>query len=187
MDMFLSRSPGFPTIFCFGNDIKNMPENKTVVCHDQYGKLYKVDAARLTFRPSVYGILIEKNKILLSKQWDGYDFPGGGAELHETIKDTLKREFWEETGFKIKPVKIMYAGTSFYYSVDRKQYWNCQLFYFIVKKISGKLSKEGFDEYEKNYADLAQWIDIKNISHVKFYNSLGGPGSRKLIKQTLKA
>ena len=52
---------------------------KKVVCHDINGKLYKLNANRLTFRPSIYGILIKKNKVLLSKQWDGYDFPGGGA------------------------------------------------------------------------------------------------------------
>lgn len=158
---------------------------KTVICHDIYGKLYKVDAKKLVFRPSIYGILIEKNKVLLSRQWDGYDFPGGGAELHETIEDTLKREFWEETGFKIKPIKIIQVGSSFFYALSRKKYWNCQLFYFSVKKISGKLSKANFDEYEKKYANLAKWIDIKNLGRLKFYNKLGRQGSIKIIKQAL--
>lgn len=165
-----------------------MAENKKVICHDRNGKLYKVDAKKLTFRPSIYGILIEKNKIILSKQWDGYDFPGGGAELHETVEDTLKREFWEETGFKVKPIKLIYAGTSFFYSVERKKYWNCQVYYFLVKKIGGKLSKANFDEHEKIYANMAEWIDIdiKNLNQLKFYNSLGNQGSIKLIKQAIK-
>lgn len=163
-----------------------MPKNKTVICHDMHGKLYRVDAKKLTFRPSVYGILIEKNKILLSKQYDGYDFPGGGAELHETVEDTLKREFWEETGFKVKPIKLIYAGTSFFYSAVRKKYWNCPVFYFLVKKISGKLSKANFDEQEKIYADLTEWIELKEINKLKFYNSRGNKGSVKIIKQALK-
>ena len=163
-----------------------MPKTKTVICHDQFGKLYKVDAKKLTFRPSIYGILIEKNKILLSKQWDGYDFPGGGAELHETVEDTLKKEFWEETGFKVRPIKLIYAGTSFYYSLVRKKYWNCQMFYFLVKKIGGKLSKENFDENEKNYADMAEWIDIKQTVRIKFYNTFGNKNSIKLIKSVIK-
>ncbi len=163
-----------------------MPSKKTVVCHDINNKLYKVDSKKLTFRPSIYGILIEKNKILLSKQWDGYDFPGGGAELHETVEDTLIREFCEETGLKVKPGKIIYCGSSLYYSLNRKQYWNCQLMYFWVKKIGGKLSKENFDDKEKEYADLAEWIDIKKIGKIKFYNSLGNSGSVKIIKEALK-
>ena len=163
----------------------DMPKNKTVICHDINGKLYKVDAKKLTFRPSVYGILIEKNKILLSKQYDGYDFPGGGAELYETVEDTVKREFWEETGFKVKPIKLIHAGTSFHYSIVRKKYWNCQMFYFLVKKIGGKLTKVNFDKYEKTYADLAEWIDIKRIKQIKFLNTFGNKNSIKLIKKAL--
>lgn len=167
-----------------------MTSGKTVICHDINGKLYKVDAKKLVFRPSIYGILIEKNKVLLSKQRDGYDFPGGGAELHETITDTLKREFWEETGFKVKPVKIIYVGSSFFYPLSRnsdknKTYWNCQLFYFSVKKISGKLSKANFDGYEKKYADLAEWINIRQLGRLKFYNQLGNQDSIKIIKDAL--
>jgi hypothetical protein len=37
--------------------------------------------------------LIENNKILLSKQFDGYDFPGGGVNLDETLEETCAREF----------------------------------------------------------------------------------------------
>jgi len=159
---------------------------KIVVCHDINNKLYKVGANQLTFRPSIYGILIEKNKVLLSKQWDGYDFPGGGAELHETIDDTLKREFWEETGFKIKRGKIIYVGSSFWYAKTRKQFWNCQLFYFSVKKTGGKLSTANFDEYEKIYTAMAEWIDIKKLDKIKFYNSLGNKNSIKIIKESLK-
>lgn len=168
-----------------------MTNTKQVSCHDINGKLYKVDAKKLIFRPSIYGILIERNKVLLSKQWDGYDFPGGGAEIYETIDDTLTREFWEETGFKVKPVKIIHVNSSFFYPLSRnsgknKTYWNCQLFYVSVKKISGKLSKANFDQYEKEYADLAEWIDIKKLNRLKFYNKLGRQGSIKIIKQALK-
>lgn len=163
-----------------------MASNKKVICHDINGKLYKVNAKKLTFRPSIYGILIEKNKILLSKQWNGYDFPGGGAELHETIDDTLKREFWEETGFKVKPGNIIYVGSSLYYSIAKKQYWNCQLFYFLVKRIGGKLSKANFDKFEKKYTDMAEWIEIKKLGRIKFYNSLGNKNSIKIIKQAIK-
>jgi 8-oxo-dGTP pyrophosphatase MutT (NUDIX family) len=159
---------------------------KQVVCHDMAGRLYKVDSKKLIFRPSIYGILIEKNKILLSKQFDGYDFPGGGAYIHETIEETLKREFWEETGFIVKSKKVIYAGTSLWYSTIRKKYWNCQLIYFSVKKIGGKLSKENLDDEEKKYADLAEWINIKNLNKIKFYNTLGNKGSIKLIKEAVK-
>lgn len=163
-----------------------MLKTKTVICHDRNGKLYKVDAKKLTFRPSIYGILIEKNKVLLSKQWDGYDFPGGGAMPYETIEQTLIREFWEETGLRVKQNKIIYVGSSFFYLILEKKSWNCPLFYFLVKKVGGKLSKANFDEHEKEYTDMAEWIDVTKLNQLKFYNSLGSQGSRKLIRQALK-
>ena len=163
-----------------------MTNKKMVVCRDMDGKLYKISSEKLTFRPSIYGILFSGDKILLSKQFDGYDFPGGGAYLHETIEQTLKREFWEETGFKVKPLKIIQVGSSLWYSTIRKKYWNCQLMYFLVRKVSGKLSKENFDEKEKTYTDLAEWLDIKKLNKIKFYNTLGNQGSVKIIKDAFK-
>lgn len=51
----------------------------------------------------VYGILIKNNKILLIKKARGphkgkWDLPGGSIEFGEEPYETLKREFYEETG-----------------------------------------------------------------------------------------
>jgi 8-oxo-dGTP pyrophosphatase MutT (NUDIX family) len=72
--------------------------NKKIICKDIKGNEYAVPVEQLSFRPSVYGIIIQEGKILLSKQWDGYDFPGGGIKLGETIEQALLREVKEETG-----------------------------------------------------------------------------------------
>lgn len=71
---------------------------KKIICHDINGGLNEVGEDQLRFRPSAYGILIDGDKILLTRQYDGYEFPGGGIELGETIQDAVKREFFEETG-----------------------------------------------------------------------------------------
>jgi len=33
---------------------------------------------------------------------------------------------------------------------------------------------------------MAEWIDVTKLNQLKFYNSLGNRGSKKLIKQALK-
>ena len=151
-------------------------QNKTIVCHDIEGNQKKIDSSKFIFRPSVYGILIENNKILLSKQWDGYDFPGGGIKIHETIEQALKREFIEETGIEVELIKPIACETSFFHPSHSKKhkdkYWNCPLIYFLVKKIGGEISKDNLSKEELNYVDMPEWININKIDNIKFYNSI---------------
>ena len=44
-------------------------------------------------------------------------------------------------------------------------------------------SKDKFDEDEKKYADLAQWIEVRDVGKLKFYNSVDSP---KLIRGAYK-
>jgi 8-oxo-dGTP pyrophosphatase MutT (NUDIX family) len=85
-----------------------------VICLDKDGKEYEVLASDITYRPSVYGVVIKDDKMLLVPQWDGYDFPGGGMEIHETIEEALIREVWEETRYKIKPTRLVGNFDSFW-------------------------------------------------------------------------
>ena len=36
----------------------------------------------------------------------------------------------------------------------------------------GELSKEFFDEYEKQYADVAQWVDFSKLDTLTMYSSI---------------
>lgn len=162
-------------------------ENKKITCHDVFGNKVEVGSDKLTFRPSVYGILIENNKILLSRQWDGYDFPGGGMEVDETIDECLKREFFEETGVKVDPVDIVHCESSFFHpshsKKNKNKYWNCQLFFYLVKKIGGEVSKDNLDSEELGYADMPEWIGVDDVGDLKFINSVNSPS---IIKKALK-
>ena len=46
------------------------------------------------------------------------------------------------------------------------------MIYYLVKKVGGEISKENFDEEEKHYADLPEWIDLNKIKKLKFFNSV---------------
>jgi len=147
-----------------------------ITCHDMNQKTYEVDAEKLIFRPSVYGVLIEDNKVLLSKQFDGYEFPGGGVNIHETVDEALRREFFEETGLHVEVLGPLHCETTFFHPSHSKkyknEYWNCPLVYFLVKKVSGELSTANFDTEEQGYADLAEWIDVSKLEGLKFVNSV---------------
>ena len=147
-----------------------------IIVHNTVGREFEIDATKLTWRPSVYGVLVENDRILLSKQFDGYDFPGGGVNLDETLEVACKREVLEESGIIVKVLEPIYCSTSFFnpsHSEKRKnEYWNCPLIYFFVQKIGGEISKEGFDEEEKNYAEVAEWIELSRTKEIKYINSV---------------
>ncbi|MFA5155155.1 MAG: NUDIX hydrolase [Patescibacteria group bacterium] len=147
-----------------------------VICHDIKGNEYEVPPSRLKFRPSVYGVLIEDGQVLLSRQWDGYDFPGGGVEIDETLEEAVAREFWEETGLKVRPLYAFHALTSFFKPMTRgaaAPEWNCPLIYLLVERIDGELSKDNCDQYESAYLGLPEWLPLDDLLGRKFYNYLG--------------
>jgi len=151
-----------------------------LICHNAKKEEFEISVDQLTWRPSAYGVLIEDEKILLSCQFGGYDYPGGGMNINETVSEALKREFFEETGIIIEPVRPIYCGTSFFnpsHSLKNKdKFWNCVLIYYLVKRVGGKLTADNLDDEEKSFASLAQWVDIKTLKNIKFYNEVDNNG-----------
>ena len=141
---------------------KSNLEDKTIT-HDVYGKEYFAQKDKLNISNHFYGIAIKNEKILVSPQFDGFDFPGGTAEKGETHTQTLVREFKEETGLKIEPVKILTMYTSFFHHIKRNKDYQSYMVYYLVKVIDGDLSDAGFDEDEKEYAQKAKWVDINYL------------------------
>lgn len=141
--------------------------------YDVYNNKYISDVDKLNLSVHIYGIAIENEKILISPQYDGYDFPGGTAEKGENHIETLIREFKEETGYLVEPIKLLNVYTSFFHHQKRNKDYQSYLIYYLVKIVDGEISNEGFDEDEKEYAKTAKWINInelKNMRHVSTIN-----------------
>lgn len=143
-----------------------------VTCEDIEGNKFEVKISDLIFRPAVYGIIIKDKKILLSKQWDGYDFPGGGIELGEDTQDALVREVKEETGMDVKPLKIQYCSNSFFKLPFKGNFVHSIHMYYQCEVTGGELSMEFFDENEVRYADHPEWVDLDQVPKIKIYSSV---------------
>ena len=148
-------------------------KNNKIDTYDVYNNKYTTDINNLDLSVHIYGIAIENEKILISPQYDGYDFPGGTAEKGENHIQTLIREFKEETGYLVEPIKLLNVYTSFFHHQKRNKDYQSYLIYYLVKIVDGEISSEGFDEDEKEYAETAKWINIselKNMRHVSTIN-----------------
>ena len=66
-----------------------------------------IDIDKCLYRVSVKALIIDKDKILLVKEWDDewWSFPGGGIEHGESMQLALYREISEELGIEPKDIK----------------------------------------------------------------------------------
>lgn len=160
-----------------------MPK-KFVTARDIRGKTTKVAVDKLTFRPSIYALIFRGDQILLCPEWNGYDFPGGGVELGETLDEALKREVWEETGLSIERDRTVAVESDFYIPMKKPvRHYQTILIYVLAKKVRGQLTAENLTEYEKIFAKKAVWMPLKKIKKINFINkSINGP---KIIAQAL--
>ena len=139
-----------------------------VICCDAFGNKKEVDNKQLELCASVYGIIVENNKILLTKQWDGYSLPGGGVKLGETLAETFKREIKEETGLNVEIGDIIHCESNFY-NHKNKAYYHSILMYYTHSSLSGEISIDNITNGEKEYVSgKAEWVDIDKLDDIVF-------------------
>jgi len=142
---------------------------KKVIYRNRHNQEKIINVDKLQFRPSVYAVIIKDNQVLLSRQWDGYDFPGGGIDKGETIMDALKREVHEEVGIGIDAGGLITCDDDFYMS-KKGIVLHSILMYYAVDVFEGEPNINNLDTDEREYISGFDWIDIDKLSDVKFYN-----------------
>ncbi len=147
----------------------------TVICRDVHGGTCEVPVEKLSWRPSAYGIVVREGKILVSKQFGNkYDLPGGGIELGETPEQAVIREVKEETGLDVTKPWFVTAVTNFFVwpTADAPtEFYQSILMYYTCDFVGGELSVEGFDEHEKQYAELAEWHPLSKLDQLRVASS----------------
>lgn len=148
---------------------------------DFEGNTIEVDVAKLRWRPSAYGVVINEGKILLLKQTNGYDLPGGGVEMGESPETAVVREVKEETGLDVSSPKLLGVETSFYKPFNTENLFvQSLMIYYECSLEGGVMSNEGYDEAEKLYALGAEWVAVKDLDSIKLGTSVD---FRKYIKE----
>ena len=113
------------------------------------------------FSCRVYGVLRRGNQVLLTRSLfirrEFVNFPGGGIELGESPAAALRREFREETGLAIKPLRLLFASEEAHLSTQKPI--QIVSVYWLVRRAGGRLRASG------NGADVVSlfWADIARI------------------------
>ncbi|MEK5254502.1 NUDIX domain-containing protein [Paenibacillus sp. FSL F4-0125] len=118
----------------------------------------------------VYGVLVINHRVLLIKKARGphtgkWDFPGGSIEFGEEPYETLKREFWEETG--ITSLKgelqdsISYTLIYPYSDTQLEELHHIGIIYEVeLLDLNYELKTDGDEQDSLG----AQWIDIEQLN-----------------------
>ncbi len=142
---------------------------KTVVARDMDDNLYTVPIDELTWRPACYAIIQKDDCLLVLKQYNGYDLPGGGMDLGESFEDALAREVKEEAGVIIKNSHLVHASTDFFKRAHTKENNAAQsiALFFKADYVSGDSSQADLGEDEKTYSEGCVWLPLQELPKIK--------------------
>jgi len=142
-----------------------------MISKDIEGNNYEVTANDLSWRPSVYGIVIFKNKILLVKESGKFHLPGGGIDIGESPETALLREVKEETGCIVqRPKLINLSSTFFSYRIIEKhpklKHVHSLLLYYSCDYVRADQNGIHLDEYEKAVGLISEWVEVDKLDKI---------------------
>ena len=127
-------------------------------------------------RPGVYAILCRGNDLLTTYQADPepeFQLPGGGIDPGEHPLHALHREVFEETGWKIAPIRRLGAFRRFTYMPEYDLWAEKLCTVYLARPVMplGPPSEPGH---------TAVWLPLADAVH-----QLGNPGDRAMMVRFL--
>ncbi len=135
-----------------------------VKCRTLFNQTKYVPAETLIQRPSVYGIILHEQKLLVGKarSTQKYVLPGGGIEKGEAVDAALKREVWEETGIEVEIGEFLHYETDLFYYDPLDMAFHGFLFFYACKPITTVLNPPEYPPEED--LDYPLWAEIDQLS-----------------------
>ena len=131
--------------------------------------LFKADD--YIFDVRTVGVLVKDGKILVQRDKEGneYALPGGHIKLGETTADGLVREYKEETGADVHPLRLLWTEECFWEWNGRKAH-NLAYYYLIELCEGSDIPDVGeFVSHKDNCNVVIGWMPIDKLEDVIIY------------------
>lgn len=117
------------------------------------------------------GVLINDGKILVQRDKNGneYALPGGHIKLGETTADGLVREYKEETGADIRPLRLLWTEECFWEWNGRKAHNFA--YYYLIELCEGAdiPDADEFVSHKDNCSVVIGWMSIDKLKDIIIY------------------
>lgn len=132
---------------------------------------------RYRLRPGAYAVLWRDGRVLLTHQqepWPEFQLPGGGIDPGESPIQALHREVYEETGWRIAPIRRLGAFRRFAY-MPEYDLWAEKLCTVWLARPVRPLGPPTEPGHTVHWMDPAEALE-----------SLGNPGDAALLARALR-
>lgn len=135
------------------------------IYHDRFQQIHeKPDGELVRWRISAYGVAQnDKGEILMVlPAWGtAFDLPGGGVEIHERIEEGLRREFYEETGYRVEVESVpFYVGESDFFMDVSNEFMHVLILTYRVKIIDPS-------KRDAHVVNTVEGFEIRDMKWVK--------------------
>lgn len=135
------------------------------------GNYHEVSPDEVTIRLTTYAIIIDDEKILLTKQHDrGYYLPGGGVEIDESFEAAVIREVKEETGIDVI-VKEFVTMKDILFKVtfrEPQETWRAIIVFYLCEKVGGHTDDSDISKHEELYTQGTEWVPLGQLDTLPY-------------------
>lgn len=150
------------------------------IFRDTDGVIYELPEGEMVhWRPSVYGYLQQDGKTLMVEDGrgkGGWELPGGGVEFDETFADALAREFYEETGYKVRITdeRPLWIDSQDFYSKTYNKFFKSVLIFYAVELIDSTRNAEIVNTVMENEISAMEWVADEELTPATCHPMLHG-------------
>lgn len=118
----------------------------------------------------------KENRVLMQKRSDNgqWGLPGGFMDLGESVQETVRREVYEETGFKLKELELfgIYSGKQYDKTFSNGDQVSLVQILFICKQYSGNLVENNEESIQNKFCSLKELPENIFTEHKMFFDDL---------------